>query len=210
MSKARPMGYVFPKRIKDAISGENTTFGSKFYIGAQQSYSDNALYKTKEQEEKESILKESRSSWTCPYCNKIMTHKLDQKYYNRRGMCMDCTVKVETHLKTIGLFKSYETEITLRNYKAYLLDIKAQAEDFMNNLKDETKIVNHDGSFDTIVSDNTIIRNFMKSEISDIDMKLLEVEDVDMSISAEQHLGIDTKQIISDILKREKDIAKVN
>ena len=135
-----------------------------------------------------------------------MRNKLDQKYYNKTGMCMDCALKVETYLKVIGKFSTYEKEVSLRNYKAYMLDVREQAVEFISNLKDEIQIVNHDGTYDKLKSDSTQIREFMIKEIEDIDKKLEEVSDIDMSVSAQELLGINFKDIIGNILTQEKEI----
>ena len=168
--KSRPMGYIFPKRIKDAIAGENPAI--KIYGGGltkeeKEKFAEERLKEAEERAAKSEALGSARSPWNCPACEKMMRKKLDQKYYNRRGMCMDCTIKGETYLKTHGLYEKYEEAITLRNYKAYMIDVKEQAEEFVSNLKSETKVVNHDGSFDTLRGDISEVKDFMLSEIED-------------------------------------------
>ena len=208
MAKSRPMGYIFPKRIQSTIAGD---WSKKTFFGSGLTDEDKRIFaekKEKEQEEKEAkskVLQESRTPWMCPTCSKIMRNKLDEKYYSRRGMCMNCTISGETWLRTHGLYKQYEEATVLRNYKAYMLDVKEQAEEFLNNLKDEIHVVNHDGTFDKLKSDNTKIREFMILEIEDINKKLVEVEDIDMEVSAEQTLGINLKDIVRDIIKQEKE-----
>lgn len=206
MGKVNKMGYIFPKRIKNAISGDSTPFGSKFYVGGknQDDISQLRLKKDSDKilrEEKEKVLSEATSPWTCPVCNKLMTKKLDKKYQNRRGMCMDCTIEAEGYLRIHGLFEAYEKAIALRNYKAWMLDVKEQAEEFLYNLKDEVKIVNHDGTFDKLANDNTKVREFIKLEIESINDKLKEVDDVNIKISAEEELGINLKDITKKILE---------
>ena len=208
MAKSRPMGYIFPKRIQRAIAGDwtkKTFYGSGLTQEEKEEFRIKREQELEAKEERLKILKEIKSPWICPTCEKIMGNKLDQKYFNRRGMCMTCTIKGETYLRTHGLFKKYEEGITLRNYKAYLTDIKEQAIEFTNNLKDEMKVVNHDGSFDTLRGDTTQMREFMLKEIEDLDKKLQEVADVDMSISTQEELGINLKEIVQSILKEEKE-----
>ena len=95
MAKPRSMGYIFPKRIQAAIAGETTPFGSKFYQGGvdkegkEKQQAENDADKL-ERAEKQKALQEARSPWICSTCTKIMRNKLDQKYYNKTGMCMDC------------------------------------------------------------------------------------------------------------------------
>jgi hypothetical protein len=209
MGKVNKMGYIFPKRIKDAIAGDSTPFGSKFYIGGKNQNDIAQLQLEKDinkklRDEKENVLREATSPWNCPICNKLMIKKLDKKYQNRRGMCMDCTIEAEGYLRTHGLFEAYEKAIALRNYKAWMLDVKEQAEEFLYNLKDEIKVVNHDGTFDKLQNDSTKIREFIKLEIESINDKLKEVEDVNMKISAEEELNINLKNITKEILKNKE------
>lgn len=208
MGKSRPMGYIFPKRIQSAIAGDwskKTFYGGGLTDEEKKEFRLKKEKEEKEREERLQVLQETKSPWICPTCEKIMRNKLDQKYFNRRGMCMTCSIKGETYLKTHGLYDKYEEGISLRNYKAYLIDIREQAVEFTNNLKSETKIVNHDGSFDILRSDITQVKEFMLKEIEDIDKKLKEVEDVDMMVSTEEALGINLKEILKGILKEEKE-----
>lgn len=208
MGKPRPMGYIFPKRIQRAIAGDwskKTFYGTGITEEEKEEFRIKREAEAKEKEERLQALQDTKSPWICPTCEKIMRNKLDQKYFNRRGMCMTCTIKGETYLRTHGLFEKYEEGISLRNYKAYLIDIKEQAIEFTNNLKDETKIVNHDGSFDTLKSDTTQVKEFMLKEIEDLDKKLEEVTDIDMSVSTEEALGINLKDIVKGILIEEKE-----
>jgi len=208
MAKSRPMGYIFPKRIQQTIKGDwskKTFYGGGLTEEDKAKFAEEKRIKAEEREERIKVLEQTKSPWICPMCERIMRNKLDQKYFNRRGMCMECTIKGETYLKTHGLFEKYEEAISLRNYKAYLIDIKEQALNFVANLKDEIKIVNHDGTFDTLNSDTTKVKEFMLKEIEDLDKKLEEIVDIDMSISAEQELGINLKEIIQSILTEEKE-----
>lgn len=208
MAKPRPMGYIFPKRIKSAIAGDwskKTFYGSNMTDEEKEEFRIKREGEEKARKEKLQILQETKSPWICPTCDRLMRNKLDQKYFNRRGMCMSCSIKGETYLKGIGLFDKYEEGISLRNYKAYLIDIKEQAIEFTNNLKDEIKVVNHDGSFDTLKSDTKQVKEFMLKEIEELDKKLEEVSDIDMSVSTEEELGINLKEIVKGILKEEKE-----
>lgn len=207
MAKSRQMGYIFPKRIQRAIAGDwtrKTYYGGGLTQEEKEAFAEQRLKEAEEKNARLNALQEARNPWMCPTCEKIMRNRLDQKYFNRRGMCMECTIKGETYLRTHGLFEKYEEGISLRNYKAYLIDIKEQAIEFTNNLKDETKVVNHDGSFDTLRGDTTQVREFMLKEIEDLDKKLQDVADVDMRVSAEEELGINLKEIVNGILIEEK------
>jgi len=205
--RPRPMGYIFPKRIQRAIAGDwskKTFYGGGLTKEEKEAFAEQKQKEIEERNARLKALEEVRSPWICPTCQKIMRNKLDQKYYNRRGMCMNCTIKGETYLRTKGLYDKYEEGLTLRNYKAYLIDIKEQAIEFLSNLKEEIKVPNHDGTFDTLTGDITKVREFIQKEIEDLDRRLEEVADIDLSKSIEEELGINLKETVKDILKQEE------
>lgn len=207
--KSRPMGYIFPKRIKDAIwGGEPARKSYSMYVPSDEA----KLKREKEAEErleKENLFQQMRELYQCPdfcpTCGKSMK-SLDKKAWRKRGICFDCVLRVEAQLKRIGKYEEYEEQISLRNYKAYLTDIKGQAAEFANNLKDEIKVVNHDGTFDTLKGDQQKVRNFLALEIEDLDKKLKEVEDIDMSKSAFDVIGIDLKSLAKQLYEDEKNM----
>ena len=207
--KSRPLGYIFPKRIQSAIAGENTR--ATFYYGGQSE--DEADKKRREAEakeklDKETMFKEVRELYIppnfCPVCNKNMK-KLDNKAWSKRGICFDCVVRVESHLRAVGKYKEYEEQLTLRNYKAYLIDVRGEANDFVTNLKDEIKVVNHDGTFDTLSGDQQKVRDFMNSEIKDLDKKLEEVKDIDMEKTVYEIIDIDLKTLAKELYITQKE-----
>lgn len=212
--KSRPMGYIFPKRIKDAMQGGPPAKTTYYYSPAKTE--EEIAEKNKEIESrnnKHDILAEAREAYNapnfCPVCNKNLKN-IDKKFWRKRGVCLDCVARVETHLKLIGKYQEYSDQVSLRNYKAYILDIREQATEFVLNLKDEIKVVNHDGSFDTLKGDQQKVRDFINAEIEDLNKKLEEIEDVDMSKSAFEILGIDVKELAKDLYEKQKDIKERN
>lgn len=209
MSKAKPLGYIFPKRIQSAIRGENSR--ETFYYGGQNEDEESKKRRedeAKEKLDKENMFKEIRDLYTppnfCPICRKNMK-KIDNKAWLKRGICFDCVVRVETHLRTVGKYKEYEEQLTLRNYKAYLIDIREQAKDFVANLKNETKIVNHDGTFDTLKGDQKEVRNFINNEIKDLDKKLEGVKDIDMEKTVYEVLDIKLVSLATELYTSQKE-----
>jgi len=205
---SRPMGYVYPKKILRILQGD---WAEKTFIVSNKTEEEKEKLKQEkeaekiEKEKRSEVLVEARFPSTCPVCKKSMMKRLDKKYYYRRGICMDCVIRVENYLRATGIYNKYEEAVALRNYKAFLLDVKEQAIDFLENLKDEIKIVNHDGTFDTLKGDVSKIREFISNEIKDMDSKLEEVSDVDMNISAEQEFGINFKELAEKLIKKEQE-----
>jgi hypothetical protein len=207
--KSRPLGYIFPKRIKSAIMGENTR--KTFYYGGQNEEEEDKKRReaeAKEKLDKETMFQEVRELYIppnfCPICSKNMK-RLDNKAWLKRGICFDCVVRVEAHLKTIGKYTEYEEQLTLRNYKAYLIDVRGEAKEFVSNLKDEIKVVNHDGTFDKLSGDQEKVRDFMNEEIKDLDKKLEEVKDIDMEKTVYEIIDIDLKILAKELYETQKE-----
>jgi hypothetical protein len=95
--------------------------------------------------------------------------------------------------------------LTLRNYKAYIIDVREQAVEFVTNLKDETKIVNHDGTFDTLTGDQQKVRDFINLEIEDLDKKLSDVKDIDMSKTVYEVIGIELISLAKELYETQKE-----
>jgi hypothetical protein len=108
-------------------------------------------------------------------------------------------------LRILGKYKEYEEQLTLRNYKAYMIDVREQAVEFVTNLKDETKIVNHDGTFDTLKGDQQKVRDFMNLEIEDLDKKLSDVKDIDMSKTVYEVIGIELISLAKELYETQKE-----
>jgi hypothetical protein len=76
----------------------------------------------------------AKTPWWCPECQKTMSHRLDTKYWNLHGKCMDCVIKYETELRRTGQWKEYEEKKMKANYLASLKDRIA----FLEDLRDTT------------------------------------------------------------------------
>lgn len=194
---ANKLGYIYPKRIDRVLAGDTNLFGTSFVMANRKEVSE-------KKESDEAIYDKYRQPFNCPRCGKIMNGKFDSKSWYSRGHCFDCVLEYENYLRSHGLYEKYEEQLTLRNYKAFLLDVKNQAVEMINNIKDTNHIVNEDGSFDIINGDSSKIREFLAKEIADIDEKLKEVEDVDMSITAEEAIGTNKHEINKGIIEMKK------
>jgi len=207
--KSRPMGYIFPKRIKDAMRGDSPAKINVSMYHTDDEMKQKLAKEAEQRLDKENLFQEMRNLYVpptfCPVCSKSMK-SLDDKAWKKRGICFECLVRVETHLRVIGKYQQYEEQITLRNYKAYLLDIKEQATEFINNLKDEIKVVNHDGTFDTLKGDQQKVRDFINGEIEDLNKKLAEIEDIDMSKSVFDVLEIELLPLAKELYEKHKEI----
>jgi hypothetical protein len=72
----------------------------------------------------------AKTPWFCPECQKSMSHRLDDKFWNIRGKCFDCIIKEETKLRTEGKWEEYEKRKLQQNYVASLKDHINQLQDY--------------------------------------------------------------------------------
>jgi len=76
------------------------------------------------------IMKEASMPWFCPYCEKVMKKRLDDKFWRIMGHCFDCQVEMENKLRVSGEYEEWEKNKILENKKAYLKDLKQSIDDF--------------------------------------------------------------------------------
>ena len=79
-------------------------------------------------------LKEAKTPWFCPECNKVMKSHLDDKMYRLHNHCFDCQVKFENKLRIDGKYEEWEEKKVLNNQLSYLKDQIDSIEDW----KEET------------------------------------------------------------------------
>lgn len=72
----------------------------------------------------------AKTPWFCPVCEKSMSHRLDDKFWNLRGKCFDCVIKEETEIRRQGKWKEYEEKIMRANYIASLKDRIAELQHY--------------------------------------------------------------------------------
>ena len=76
-----------------------------------------------EREEKNSrsdVLKEARTPWFCPSCEKVMKKRLDDKMYRLYGHCFDCQVKFEAKLRAENRYDDWEKKKVLNNKLSWI------------------------------------------------------------------------------------------
>ena len=67
-------------------------------------------------------LKEAKTPWFCPECNKVMKSRLDDKMYRLHNHCFDCQVKFENKLRIEGKYDEWEEKKVLNNQLSYIRD----------------------------------------------------------------------------------------
>jgi hypothetical protein len=81
-----------------------------------------------------SKLETAKTPWWCPKCNKVMNHKIDDKFWRIRGHCFDCNVKEETELRRQGKWKEYEEQKLRANFLSEMKDTLQKLQDLRENL----------------------------------------------------------------------------
>jgi len=184
---SRPMGYVFPKRIKQAMHGENPVL--KSYNREQVEHKvvdtldvEDTTYDVYEKPDGMRYIKRNGANvdvrifqdmgvkvpMFCPKCGKSMKGKLDEKFFWLRGTCHVCVAEHETTLKATGLFEEYENDIILKNQIAFYTDAKDGLEEALEKLTGKNEYINEDGTIEKWSNDITEVRGFLTKELDEV------------------------------------------
>ncbi len=68
------------------------------------------------------VLKDAKTPWFCPECDKVMKKRLDDKMYRLHNHCFDCQVKFENKLRIDGKYEEWEEKKVLNNQLSYIKD----------------------------------------------------------------------------------------
>ena len=99
------------------------------------------LQERKDREGRTEALKEARTPWFCPDCDKIMKKRIDSEYYRKFGHCLDCQVEFENKLAIAGKLNGHVEDAVKLNKKAYIKDLKQSIEEWKNS-KDYVEFFN--------------------------------------------------------------------
>ena len=102
--------------------------------------SEEARLERERKNERSDALKEARTPWFCPKCNKVMKHRNDDKMYRLNGQCFDCQKKFEQKIRLEGKFEEWEEKRVLNNKLAWLKDQIVSIEEWKD---DSQKPVEH-------------------------------------------------------------------
>lgn len=94
------------------------------------------------------IMKDVRMPWFCPNCDKIMKKKVDNKYWTRYKICMDCWVKKETRMKIDGTWEAYEKEQDELYRRSYVKDLKEELHGYIDMVSKKQDIAQESGDLE--------------------------------------------------------------
>jgi bacterioferritin-associated ferredoxin len=69
----------------------------------------------------------------CPKCHRPMKKHLDKKFWNMRGMCMDCVIEEDNERIENGTFKEYSKQVIQQNINAFTKDIKEEVRSYIDS-----------------------------------------------------------------------------
>jgi len=90
-------------------------------------------------------LKEAKTPWFCPECDKVMKNRLDNKMYRLHNHCFDCQVKFENKLRIEGKYEEWEEKKVLNNQLSYIKDQIQSVEDWVGETESSPTIFNQVG-----------------------------------------------------------------
>jgi len=100
------------------------------YEGDKTGLTEKEIEERKITAEKTDVLKDARTPWFCPDCNRIMKKRIDSQYYRRYNHCMDCQIEFENKLAVQGKLNDHVKETVKQNKKSYLKEMKQSIEEW--------------------------------------------------------------------------------
>lgn len=195
---ARPMGYIFPNRIKSVLNGESPSISVSMYNpetdtekvvrkpgDTWQDDDGNVWIQHEGWLEKVSKMAQIReelgltmfSVKKCSKCGNKITTNLDRKFFTLRQQCFDCVVKEETRLKIIGKYAEYESRIMINNALSFFKDAKQELEHYIETTTGEDTYFNDDGTQQKWVGASKHAKEFFQKELIDVNDEIKRLEE---------------------------------
>jgi len=194
---ARPMGYIFPNRIKSILNGETPSTTISMYNpesdkervirnpGETWQDEDGTVWIQHEGWlEKVSKMAQIReelgmtmfSIKKCEKCGNKITTNLDRKFFALRKQCFDCVIKEETHMKVIGKYAEYESRVMINNALSFFRDAKQELEHYLETTTGEDTYFNDDGTQQKWVGASKHAKDFFQKELEDVSIEIKRLE----------------------------------
>ena len=186
--KGKPMGTIYPKKIKRLIEGESSTKIQVGYTGDGELIirkdGEHWVDKDgKEWEMKDGIARsvpkfqDVRVPMFCPKCKKVMRRKQDTDIYWRFGFCLDCLIERDTQMMIDGTFEDYEKNYIRNKRLGFLKDAKIGIEEYLVSLDSDVEFVNEDGSIEKWDKAKvTELKEFWEKELKEVNDTIDELE----------------------------------
>lgn len=124
-------------------------------------------------------LDSAKTPFWCPQCSKPMNHRLDVKFWNKKGKCMDCVIVEETKIRKEGRWVEYEKSVMKANFIAELKDTIKELEHVYETVS-APEIVHADDTRILMIEkwhvDIEQVKEDIKNDLEKLRAKLIEVE----------------------------------
>lgn len=187
---SRKMGYIFPKKIKEAMQGEQTHLQVGGYykknaeiehaIGEELIESDGSKWIQKDgYKSKVGKFDEIRKDLhTCPVCHRFLRTRLDINMMTLTNKCFECVLKEENEMRANGTYEQYEKEKMKQNAISFYTDAKNSLISYLADIKSRTSIdfVESDGHIEKwSIDGRDKIIEFCEKELIDIEETLRKI-----------------------------------
>jgi len=180
---SRPLGTIYPQRIKDTIAGESTklTFGPgvpvkhvKRKVGDKWEDSDGFTI----EQMNGYVIKHPKVGnldvpTFCPECKNLMRKKADEKFWALHGLCLNCVIELEHKIRISGDWDEYQKNKILQNKLSFLKDTLRQSKDHINvTLKKKMEFHTEEGKVEQWDNEN------YETEKTFIENNIIEIEEL--------------------------------
>jgi hypothetical protein len=112
-------------------------------------------------------------------------NRLDKQFFDKSGMCYNCTIDHDTMLRITGRWDGYEKKKVLSSHLSYLKDIHSQIKesiDFLNTTDGKLRFVNEMGNVETWT--NTQVDTLLSGAKSDYEKISNDIKETEELISS--------------------------
>ena len=190
----RPMGYIFPSRIKSILNGETPSISVSMHTpNADKEF---VMRKPGDTWEEGGYIYIQHEGWLekttknlvamqeeglfepkkCSTCGSTANNHLDEKFLRIRNKCFNCNIKYETHLRLIGKYEDYEKKVMMNNALSFFKDAKQELEHYIDSATDVDIYFNDDGTQQKWVGNADRVKDHFRKELDDVNTEIKRLE----------------------------------
>ena len=193
MAKKNSMGTIYPKRIREILSG-GTPKVQVGYMPEKVERKEGEQWEDeggKEWEKKNGIiqsipkLQDARVPLFCPSCGSIMGKRSkDIDVFYKFGFCLECLLKRDIQMVRNGTFGEYEKKYMKSKQVGFFSDAKLEIEDYLKSFeKGYIEFPNENGKMERWTGDMDKLKKFWERELEFINKKLKELTEENINES---------------------------
>lgn len=136
-----------------------------------------------------SKLKDAKTPWFCPKCEKSMGHNLDNKVYYQYGFCYECFIAEDHRQRASGEHEQIMQRRMRANEKAFLKDKISEWEHFLKEFTVPTMYY-QDGQYEKLTPEAAF--NELKETIqADLEFMQERLHNIDLAEKAEENENVE-------------------